>query len=156
MLRDYFVEDIVFVDRDGTQAPSGAAEVLAVGIDAESVPRELAHERAEARHEGSVDVVREQDKIRPLLEHGPDLFDGLGREGYGERVAWVDDEERLDLGVEELFDLLVGVLEFLLLLRVHFDEMEVVVFEMGHLEVGGEDRHAERDRVAGVEDAVAL
>src|SRR5207248_4209247 len=87
MLRDYFVENIVFVDRDGAQPPSGAAEVLAVGIDAESVPREFTQERTEARHEGSVDVVREQDKIRPLLEHGPDLFDGLGRERHGERVA---------------------------------------------------------------------
>src|SRR5205809_366684 len=94
--------------------------------------------------------------IRSLLKDGPDLFDRLGRERHGERVARVDDEERLDLGVEELFDLLVGVLEFLLLLRVHFDEMEVVVLEVCHLEVRGEDRYTERDRVAGVENPVTL
>src|SRR5205823_5133397 len=144
MLRDYFVEDIVFVDRDGTQPPPGAAEVFAVGIDAEGVPWELTHERAETRHEGSVDVVREQDKIRPLLKDGPDLFDRLGRERHGKRVARVDNEKRLNLGVEELLDLLVRVLEFLLLLRMNFDEVEVVVFEMRHLQVRGEDRHAER------------
>src|SRR6266550_6825807 len=130
---DYFVENIVLVDRDGTQAPAGAAEIFAVGIDAEGVSRELTHERAEARHEGSVDVVREQDKIRPLLKHGPDLLNRLGRECHGKRVARVDNEERLDLGVEELLDLLVRVLEFLLLLRMNFDEVEVVVFEVRHL-----------------------
>src|SRR2546423_1623945 len=156
MLGDYFVEDIVLVDRDGTQAPAGAAEVLAIGIDAQGVPRELTHQRSEARHEGSVNVVRQQNQIRSLLQYGPDLFDGLGREGHGKRVAWVDDEERLDLWIEKLLDLLVGVLEFLLLLRVYFDEVEVVVLEVRHLEVRGEDRHAERDRVAGVEDPVAL
>src|SRR5205085_6041401 len=153
---DYFVENIVLVDRDGTQAPAGAAEVFAVGIDAESVPRELTHQRAEARHEGSIDVVREQDKIRPLLKHGPDLLNRLRRERHGERVAWVDDEERLDLGIQELLDLLLRVLEFLLLLRMNFDEVEVVVFEVRHLQVRGEDRLAERDRVAGVKDPVAL
>ncbi len=41
-------------------------------------------------------------------------------------------------------------------LRVHLDELEVVVLEVRHLEVGGEDRHAQGDRVALVEDAVAL
>src|SRR5437660_6375148 len=156
MYRVFCFAYIVLVDRDATHVPAGAAEVLAVGIDAKGVSRELTHQRAEARHEGSVDVVREQDKIRPLLEHGPDLFDGFGRERHGERVAWVDDEERLDLGVEELLDLLVRVLEFLLLLRMNFDEVEVVVFEVRHLEVWGEDRYAERDRVAGVKDPVAF
>jgi hypothetical protein len=43
-----------------------------------------------------------------------------------------------------------------LLLRRHFDEMEVVVLEVRHLDVRGEDRHAERDRVAGIDDPVAL
>src|SRR3954471_21907296 len=57
MLRDYLVEDIVLVDRDGTETPAGAAEVFAIGIDAESVPRELTHQRAEPRHKSAIDVV---------------------------------------------------------------------------------------------------
>src|SRR5437660_7015901 len=93
MLRDYFVENIVLVDRDGTQAPAGAAEIFAVGIDAEGVPRELTHERAEARYEGSVDVIRQQDEIRSLLKHGPDLLNRLGRECNGNPVARIDNEE---------------------------------------------------------------
>ena len=156
MRRDHLVEDVVLVDRDRAEAPAGAAEVLAVGVDADGVLRELAHQRAEARHEGAVDVVGQQDEIRPLLEHGPDLLDRLGRERHGVRVARVDDEERLDLRVEELLELLIRVLEPVLLLRVHLDELEVVVLQVRHLEVRREDRHAERDRVAGVEDPVAL
>ena len=36
------------------------------------------------------------------------------------------------------------------------DVVEVVVLQMRHLEVGREDRHAERYRVAGVENPVAF
>ncbi len=138
------------------EAPAGAAEVLAVGVDADGVLRELAHQRAEARHERAVDVVGQQDQIRPLLEHRADLLDRVGRQRHGVRVARVDDEERLDLRIEELVELLIRILEPVLLLRVHLDEVEVVVLEVRHLEVRREDRHAQRDRVALIEDAVGL
>ena len=153
---DHLVEDVVLVDGDRAQAPAGAAEVLAVGVDADGVLRELAHQRTEARHERAVDVVGQQDQIRPLLEHVADLLDRGGRQRHGERVARVDDEERLDLRIEELVELLIRILKLVLLLRVHLDEMEVVVLEVRHLEVRREDRHAHRDGVALVEDAVAL
>ncbi len=156
MLRDHFVEDVVLVDGNRPQAPTGAAEVLAVGVDADGVPGELPHQRAEARHEGAVDIVGQQDQIRPLLEHSPDLLDRFRRKGHGVRVARVDDEERLDLRVEELGELFIRVLEPVLLRRGDLDEMEVVVLQVRHLEIWGEDRHAQRDRVAGVDDSIAL
>ena len=156
MLGDHLVEDVVLVDRDGAEAPAGAAEILAVRVDADGVLRERPHQGPEAGHERAVDVVGQQDEIRPLLEDGPDLLDRVGRHRHGERVARVDDEERLDLRIEKLLELLGRVLELVLLLRVHLDEMQVVVLEVRHLEVGREDRHAERDGVALIEDAVAL
>ena len=100
VLVDHPVEHVVVVDRDDAQAPAGAAEVLAVGVDPDGVPGEFPHQRAEARDERAVDVVGQQDQVRPLLEHGADLFDGFVREGHRVRVAGVDDEERLHLGVE--------------------------------------------------------
>src|SRR3982750_1956402 len=34
MGRDHFVEDVVLVNRDGSESPPGAAEILAVRVDA--------------------------------------------------------------------------------------------------------------------------
>jgi len=77
-------------------APPGT-EVICVGIDAEVfLGNSPMSDGSPAR--GSVDVVREQDKIRPLLKHGPDLLNRLGRERHGKRVARVDNEERLTFG----------------------------------------------------------
>ena len=129
---------------------------LLVRIDPDGVLRVRAHQRTEARHEGAVDIVGQQDQIRPFLEHGSDLLDRLRRHRNRIRIARVDDEERLYLRVEELLQLFIGVLETLLLLRVDLDEMEVVIFQVRHLEIRGEDRHAEGDRVPLIEDPVGL
>ena len=73
-----------------------------------------------------------------------------------ERIARIDDEERLDLRVEELLELFIRVLKLVLLLRMHLDEVKVVVLQMRHFDVGREDRHAERYRVAGIENSVGF
>ena len=43
------VEDVVLVQGDDAQAPAGAAEILAVGVDADGVPGKLAEQRPESR-----------------------------------------------------------------------------------------------------------
>src|SRR6476469_4010155 len=156
MRGDHLVEDIVFVDRDGSEPPSGAAEVLAVGVDADRVLRELSHQRTETRNERAIDVVCEQDEIGPFLEHIADFLNRVWRKRDSERIARIDYEERLDLRVEQLFDLFIRILKPILLLRMYLDVMEVVVLQMRHLQVGREDRYPERYRVAGVENPVAF
>ena len=156
MRGDHLVEDVVLVDRDRSEPPPGAAEVFAVRIDADRVLRELSHQRTEARDECAIDVVGQQDQIGPLLQHLPDFLNRVGRKRDSERIARIDDEERLDLRVEELFYLFIRILKPLLLLRMYLDVMEVVVLQMRHLQVGREDRYPERYRVAGVENPIAF
>ena len=60
------VEDVVLVQGDDAQPPAGAAEVLAVGVDANGVPGKLAEQRAETRDERPVDVVGEQHEVGAL------------------------------------------------------------------------------------------
>ena len=72
------------------------------------------------------------------------------------RIAGIDDEERLDLRVFQLLDFSVGVLETVLLRRRDVHDLEVVVLQMRHLEVGRENRRAERDRVAGKQQPIGL
>src|SRR5436190_8269026 len=156
MRGDHLVEDVVLVDRDRSEPPPGAAEVLAVGVDADRVLGELSHQRTETRDEGAIDVVGQQDQVGPFLEHGPDFLNRVWRKRDSERIARIDDEERLDLRVEELFDLFIRVLKLLFLLRMYLYVMEVVVLQMRHLQVGREDRYPERYRVAGVENPIAF
>ncbi len=155
MRRDHLVEDVVLVNRDGSEPPPGAAEVLAVRVDADRVLRELSHQRTEPWDERAIDVVGQQDQIGPLLEHVADFLNRVWRKRDSERIARIDDEERLDLRVEELFDLFIRILKLIVLLRMYLDVMEVIVLQMRHLEVGREDRHAERYRVAGIENPVS-
>src|SRR4029077_11382949 len=156
MRGNHLVEDVVIVNRDGSEPPPGAAEILAVRVDADRVLRELSHQRTEARDKRSIDVVGQQDQIGPLLEHLPDFLNRVWRKRDSERIARIDDEERFDLRVEELFDLFIRILKPILLLRMYLDVMEVVVLQMRHFEVGREDRYPERYRVAGVENPVGF
>src|SRR5204862_7439232 len=132
------------VDRDGSAPPPGAAEVFGVGVDAGGLLRELSHQRTEPRDKRAIDVVCEQDQIGPLLEHLPDFLNRVGRKRDSERIARIDDEERLDLRVEELFYLFIRIMKPILLFRMYLRVMEVVVLQMRHLKVGREDRHPER------------
>ena len=66
------------------------------------VVRELAEQRAESVDERAVDVVGEEHQVGPLLQHladRPRSISAAQRDGV--RVAGVDDEERLDRGVEQ-------------------------------------------------------
>src|SRR5437773_4639467 len=156
MRGDHPVKDVVLVDRDRSEPPPGAAEVLAVGVDADRVLRELSHQRTETRDERAIDVVGQQDQFWPFLENGPDFLNRLWRKRDREWIARIDDEERLYLRVEELFELFIWILEPILLFRMHLDVVEVVVLQMRHLQVGREDRYPERYRVAGIENPVAF
>src|SRR4029453_6947471 len=111
MPSDHLVEDVVLVDRDRSEPPPGAAKVLAVRVDADGVLRELSHQRTEAWHERAIHVVGQQDQIGPLLEHLPDFLDRVWRKRDSEWIARIDDEERLDLRVKELFDLFIRILK---------------------------------------------
>src|SRR5256885_16654388 len=156
MRGDHLVEDVVLVDRDRSEPPPGAAEVFAVGVNADRVLRELSHQRTETRDKRAIDVVGQQDQIGPFLEHVADFLNRIWRKRDSERIARIDDEERLDLRVKELFDLFNRILQPLLLLRMYLDVMEAIALQMRHLEVGREDRHPARYRVAGAERPVAV
>src|SRR4029077_6772358 len=156
MRRDHLVEDIVLVNSNGSEPPPGAAEVLAVRVNADGVLRKLSHQRTEAWDERAIDVVCEQDEIGPLLEHLADFFNRVGRKRDSERVAGIDDEEGLNLRDEKLLNLFIRVLKLNVLLRGHLDVVEVVGLQMRHLQVRREDRYAERYRVAGVQNPVAF
>src|SRR4030095_6387059 len=69
MRRDHLVEDVVLVNRNGSEPPPSAAKVLAVRVNADRVLRELAHQRTETRDERAIDIVREQDEVGSFLEH---------------------------------------------------------------------------------------
>src|SRR4029079_17842919 len=127
MRGNHFIEDVVLVDRDRSEPPAGAAEVLAVRIDANRVLRELSHQRTKAWDERTIDVVREQDEVGPLLEHGPYFLDRLGRKRDGKRIPRINNEEGLDFRIEELLDLFIRILKPILLLRMYLDVVEVVV-----------------------------
>src|SRR5438552_7119900 len=136
MRGDHLVEDVVLVDRDRSEPPPGAAEVFAVRIDADRVLGELSHQRTEAWDERAIDIVGQQDEIGPLLEHGADFLNRLRRKRDSERIARINDEERLYLRVEELFELFIWLLEPIMLFRMHLVVVEVVVLQLRHLYVG--------------------
>ena len=77
------------------------------------------------------------------------------------RVARIDQEERLDLRVGQLVDLAVGILPgvhavLVHLAGVHRHELEPVLVELRHLDIGREDRRADGDGVAALDQAVDL
>ena len=79
-----------------------------------------------------------------------------GSQRHGGGVAGIDEEEGLDLLVLERLEVLVGELEEVLALGGDMDLLQIVVLEVRHLEIRREDRRAERDRVAGIEQALVL
>ena len=156
-LPDHLVEDVVLVDGDDPKTPAGAAEIFGVGVDPDGVPRDLAHERAEVVDEGPVDVVSQQHEIRSFRLHELcDLCDGPLIQRHAARVAGVDDEQALDLWVFELLDLLVRELEAVLLRGADLYDLEVVILEVGHLEVRRKDGRPERDGVAREQQPIGL
>ena len=115
---DHLVEDVVLVDGDDAKPPSGAAEILGVGIDADGVLRKLAKQGAEIVDECSVDVIRQQHQIGALgLNELHDHGDRLPAHPHATGIAGIDDEECLDLRVFQLLDFLVRILEAVLLRR---------------------------------------
>ena len=143
------------MDRDHAEPPAGAAEVLRVRVDADRVVRQLAEQGPEAADECPVHVVGQQHQVGALgLDQIGDLADRLLAERHARRIGRVHDEERLDRRVLELLELGIRELEQVLALRLDVDHVERVVFQVGHLDVGREDRRGERDGVALLEEAI--
>ena len=113
------VEHVVLVQGDDAEPPAGTAEVLAVGVDADRIPRELAEQRPESGDEGPVDIVRQQHEVRTLFEDAADRGNGLAAERHRVRVAGIDDEEGLHLGIEQRGQIGVRELPALLLARLN-------------------------------------
>ena len=64
------------------------------------------------------------------------------------RIAGIDHEERLDRGVSELVEFRVCVLPAVRRVRVHLNLEQPIIVELRNLDVGRENRHADRDLVA--------
>ncbi len=156
-LRYHLIEDVVLMDRDHAQAPTGTSKIFGIRVYADRISRELAHQRPEIGDEGSVDVVGQKHQVRAFVLYEVDnLPDRFLVHPHSGGVPRIDDEERLDLGIFELFDFLVGVLKAVLLRRGDLHDLEVIILEVGHLEVGCEYRRAERDRIAWKEQSIGL
>ena len=154
---DHLVEDVVFVNGDGAKPPAGATEILRVRVDADGIVRDLAQQRTEAVHEGSVDVVGQDHQVGAFgLDQIGQLGDRLLAQCHSGRIRRIDHEEGLDLRILQLLDLFVGELEFVLLWGLDLNHLEVVILQVRHLDVGREDRRRQRNGIAGNQQAVGL
>ena len=146
---DGVVQHVVLVEADHAETPTRGAEELGPRVDQDRVPRGDRGQRSEVVHERPVDVVTQQDQVRAVVgDQVGQSFERFGVDRPRRRVGRVHDEERLDRRVSELVDLggFVAPLVRLVLADIQLDEL--VVVEVRDLEVGGEDRRTERDRVA--------
>ena len=106
-------------------------------------------QRHEVVGERPIDVVCHDDEIRPLCLHDiGDPTQARRVDLHGGRIARIDHEERLDSGIGQLVDLGVGVLPSSFGVRVHLDFNQLIVIQLGYLDIGREDRHADCDLVA--------
>src|SRR6185436_2675019 len=110
-----------------TETPSGTAEILAEGVHAERVVRELSEERSELVYECSINVVGQQHQVGTRLKHLADVLDTFRAQRDGIGVSGVDDEERLHQGVPQRFQVVIGVLPSLLLPNGNEHHLQVVI-----------------------------
>lgn len=154
---DLPIEDIVVMDGDDPEPPSRAAEILRIRIHADRVVRQLAQERAKVVNEGGVNVVGDQLQVGSRAAHQPgDLAAHRRADRDRGRVARIDQEERLDTRVRQPGQFGVGELKPVRFRRVHIDRPEAIIFELGYLQVWGEDRRGECDAIAGPQQPVGL
>ena len=114
--------------------------------------RQFAEQRAEFVDEGSVDVIRQQHQVGTFCLHQiRDLADGFLAHRHAGRIAGIDNEKCFDLRVLQPFQFLVRILEAVLLRRSDVQDLEIVVFQVGHFQIGREDRRAKRDGIARVQ-----
>ena len=150
------VEHVLLVQGDDAEAPAGAAEILAVGVDPQRISGKLAEQRAEPGHEGPVDIVSQQHEVWTFLEDAADRGNRFATERDSVRVARVDDEEGLHLRIEQRGEILVGELPALFLARLNEGHVQAVILQVRHLEIRREDGRHHGDGVAGVQEAVGL
>ena len=108
-------------------------------------------------NEGAVHIIGKDDEVRPLgLDEIDQQINRIRVERHTRRVAGVHQEECLDLRIFKLLEVgggeLVGVLAF----RTDVDDVQGVVLEVRHLEVRREDRHAQGNRIPGIEQSRRL
>ncbi|MCY1509815.1 hypothetical protein D9M68_441710 [compost metagenome] len=153
-LADLQVEDVIAVRGDHAQAPAGRAEILGERIHQDGVPRTHREQRDKVVGKGAVDIVGQDDQVRALFDDRGQVFQALVAHAHRGRVARVDQEEGLDLGVAQLVQFLVRVLPARFGIGVDGQLHQLVVVQLRDLDIRREDRHAQRDGVAGLEQVV--
>jgi len=116
----------------------------------------MAQQRDEIVGERGIHIVGQDDQIRAFFDDFGDVMQCLVIDLHGRRIARIDQEERLDLGIQQLVELLVRELPFVGLRRIDRQQHQVVVAQLRDFDVRGEDRHAERNGVSGADDVVGL
>ena len=66
---DHPIEDIVLMNADHPQAPSGGPEILRIGIDQNGIVGSRRGQRFKLVNKGSIDIIGEQDEILALGPH---------------------------------------------------------------------------------------
>lgn len=159
-LRDHLVDHVVVVQADHTEPPAGGTVVLGVRVDQQRVAGQIGGQRAEALHEGAVDVVGDDHQPRVRGPHDVlDLLPDPVAQGQRRRIGGIDQADQPDGRVRQLGDLLVRVAPLAHPrlgehVGLHIGDVEAVGVELGDLDVRGEDRHHERDPVPLVQQAV--
>ena len=160
-LPNHRVEDVVLMNGHHPQPPAGAAEMLREGIDADRVPGQLGHRRAEAGHERAIDVVGDEDEIAALFVHQiHQPPHGAGAHGVGRRIARVHEKERLHALVGELIHFRVRILPGVGVVRpaldagVHVHDLEGEPIHVWNLDIGREGRNRQGNRVAAMQESV--
>ena len=98
---------------------------------------------------GGVDVIGYDDQVGPPVPDDlTDQAQALGVDLHGWRIARIDDKERLDRRVDQFVEFGRGILPASRRIRVHLNFHQLVVVQLGNLDIGREDRRAEGDLVA--------
>ena len=154
-LRQRGIEDTVPVKSHGAQPPTRRAKILRVGVNQDRVPWAHGEQGPKIIGKGTVDVVGQDDQIGPIVLH--DIGD-LGQAAFVElhrgRIARIDAEEHLDRGILQLLQFGVRILPAGLRIGVDRHFRQPVDVEFRDLDIGREDRHADRHLVPFLDELV--
>src|ERR1700741_2182558 len=107
--------------------------------------------------ERSVNVIGQKHQVGTLRLHQIcNLGDYFLAERHSSGITGIDEEERFDLGILQLFELRVRELKAVLLRSPDGDELQAIVLKMRQLEIGSKNRRPESDRVTGTQEAISL
>jgi hypothetical protein len=83
-----------------------------------------------------------------------DQAQAVGIDLHRWRIARIDDKERLNRRIAQLVEFRSGILPAFRRIRVHLNFHQLVVIQLGNLDIGREDRRAEGDLVAWRQQSV--